>query len=302
MKQVHFTAVSTALSVVLLGSSLFTSPHVVAAEERGHWTLSYQQIKVDGFESTVGDLDIGETDTQSLNFEISYRITDRTTLYAGIPLVRKRYTGNFPHRPDTLVPARSDDFVDDGDYHTDFQDFLLGVSHVVYSEDLTVEPFLFYGLPSHDYAHFGHAAVGQNLWKLELGTRLTYKPPLSDFYFRFDPSYVFVEETLGTSIDHWKALAEVGYHFGGGRVGRLFVLTKQGDGLEFPDDFPPPRTTEAWYQHDRMVRHNYTNVGIGFDWSVGAKTSVSTSAFTMVQEEQVHILEYAFSVGISRSF
>ena len=269
---------------------------------RGHWSISYQQIRVDGFESSIGELDIGTTDTQTLNFEVSYRVGDRTTLHVGVPLVRKRYQGGGPHRPETIVPAKDDQFIDDGSYHTEFQDFLLGVSFLAYDGPIRIEPFLNYGLPSHDYPHFGHAAVGQNLWKLELGTRLTYRPALSDFYFRLDPSYVFVEKTLGVSINHWRAHGEIGYNFGNGMVGRVFVQTKQGDGLDFPDDFPPPRNTERWFQHDRMVKHNYTNAGVGVDWHFGGRTSVSASFFKMVQEEQVHILDYAFSVGISRSF
>lgn len=295
------------MSIRMLAGTLVVSSLVapaVFAESRGYWSLYYQQIKVHRMQIDTGEIDIGTVDTQSLNFELSYRVGEKTTLHFGVPLVRKRYRGPGPHRPDTIVPPKSDKFVDDGNYHMAFQDLLLGVSYrVLDSNRFLVEPFLNYGLPSHDYPHFGHAAVGQNLWRVEVGTQLVYRPAFSDFYFRLDPSYVFVEETLGVNINHWRAFAETGYFFGGGMVGRVFVMTKQGNGLGFPGDFEDTDpTSEKWFQHDRLVKHNYTNAGMGFDWQLGSKTLVGTSVFRTIQAEVVHKADWALNFGISRAF
>lgn len=252
----------------------------------------------------TGKVDIGTVDTQTLNLELAYRVGERTTLHFGIPLVRKRYKGPFPHRLDTIDPPKSDKFIDDGRYHVAFQDLLLGVSYrALEGNQFSVEPFLYYGLPSHDYPHFGHAAVGQNLWRLEVGTRLVYRPPFSDFYFRLDPSYVFMEKTLGVNINHWRAFLETGYFFGRGIVGRAFLMTKHGKGLGFPGDFEAgDRSSEQWFQHDRLVKHNYTNAGVGLDWYFGSRTQIGTAVFRTIQGDVVHLADWALNVGISRSF
>lgn len=290
-----------ALGFVALAS---LTPGLVAAEEnsRGVVSLSYQYIKVDGFESSVGKLDIGTTDTHTLFLEVDYELTDRVSVSVGIPFVTKRYQGDFPHLPDGIVPPKNDPLIDDGSYHTEFQDITFGVSYLLTTSPVVVEPFIVYGVPSNGYPQYGHAAVGQNLWHVQVGSSFTYFPPFSDFYFYFAPSYTFVEETLGESIDHWRLHAEVGYLFLPGFSGRIFALVKEGDGLEFPDDFPPPRNDEFWFQHDRTIKHNYVNLGVGVDWGFSDRSQLSLSAMTMVDEDQVHVMEYAFTVGMSRSF
>ncbi|MDH3640822.1 MAG: transporter [Gammaproteobacteria bacterium] len=290
-------------SLVMALSACIGCTSVAASEaDRGHIALSYQYIRVDGFESSIGELDIGTTDTHTFSVEVDYKLTDRVSVSVGVPLVTKRYRGGGPHVPSSIIPPQDDQFIDDGDYHTEVQDISFGVRYLLTTSPLTIEPFLFYGVPSHDYPHFAHAAVGQNLWRVEAGASFTYLPPLSDFYFRLAPSYTFMEETFGVSIDHWRVHGEVGYLLKPGVSARVFALVKEGDGLDFPEDFPPPRNTEFWFQHDRMVRHNYVNMGAGVDWQFSERTALSFSALTMVEAEQVHKMDYAFTVGLSRSF
>ncbi len=290
------------LQAALFFMSLALAPLGAAAESRGSWSLTYQQIKVSKIKVNVGEVDIGRVDTQTLDFSGAYRLTDRLSVYAGIPLVRKRYKGPMPHQPANIPGREDEEFIDDGDFHVEWQDFSLGLSWLAFeSIQFQVEPFVSYGIPSQDYQHFGNAAVGQNLWHLQLGTRFTYVPLFSDFYFRFDPSYTFVEETLGASVNHWRAHIEVGYWFSNTLSGRAFVMSKYGRGLEFPDDFPT-QTDENWFQHDRTIKHNYTNVGLGLEWLFNAKTRARTSVLRMVDADQIHVVDYAFSLGVTRSF
>ena len=122
-------------ALLLLPSAAFAEgPH------RGHWSISYQHIKVDGFESSIGELDIGTTDTHTLHFEVDYQLTERIALVAGIPLVRKKYEGGGPHVPTSINPPQDDKFIDDGDYHTEFQDFQFGVRYLLATDPLIVEP------------------------------------------------------------------------------------------------------------------------------------------------------------------
>lgn len=269
----------------------------------GHISVSYQYISVDSIKVSTGTIPIGPVDTHTLNFELDYNLTDKITLVAGIPFVRKRYQGPLPHDPLLLVPPRPEiENVDLGDWNTSFQDFHLGVRYLWKESPLIIEPFVFLGVPSHDYPFFGNAAVGQNLLKLDVGASFAYVPPISDAYYQLEIARVFVEETLGVSIDHWRVHAEAGYFFGPRITGRLFVLIKEGKGLDFPDDFPLRPTDERWYQHDRLIKHNYINVGAGLEWSMNDRYRLSTSVMTMTHAEMVHVMDYALNVGLSWSF
>lgn len=269
----------------------------------GHVSVGFQLIHIDGFESSVGLLPIGTVDTQSLNIEIDYYFTDRLSISVGIPFVSKRYQGSAPHDPLTLDPPRPNvENVDTGSWNRDFQDFHLGLRYRLRDGPFVVEPYAYLGVPSSDYPFFGHAAVGQGLLKFDVGSTLAWFPGLSDAYYQLDLGYVFVEETLDTSINHWLINAQAGYFFSEKISGRLFAQLKKGSGKTFPDDFPPPRNDENWYQHDRLVKHNYLNVGLGLDWSINSKYRLESSVLNMVWAEQVHKMEYAVSFVLSRSF
>jgi hypothetical protein len=273
------------------------------AIERGQISIGYQYIHVDGFKGTTGTLDIGTTDTHSINLEIDYALTDRWSVSAGIPWITKRYQGTAPHDPGAIVPAVDSKFIDNGNYHSDFQDFHFSVQYLALdTATWSLSPFAYYGLPSNNYTFFAHSAVGQNLWRLGVGVAIGYYPALSDFFFMLTPAYEFVEETQGTNIDNWRVDAEVGYFFSPRLSGRFFALLKEGNGLDFPDDFPPPRNDEWWYQHDRMIKHNYVNVGLGLDWQANPRSRLSMSVMKMAHADQVHVMKYTISVGLSRAF
>jgi hypothetical protein len=297
-------------SLALFGLTIFSAADQAPAADpesragHGHVSATYQYINVDGFQSSIGKLPIGSVDTHSLNLEVDYYLNDRITLLAGIPFVRKRYQGPGQHNPLLLAPPRPEiENVDQGNWNTDFQDFHLGIQYLAFdSPTWRIQPYAFLGVPSNDYPFFGHAAVGQQVLKFDVGSSVSWYPPISDAYYRLNLGYVFVEKTLGVNINHWLVGAEAGYFFSPRITGRVFVLLKRGHGLTFPDDFPLPRTDERWYQHDRMVKHNYMNVGLGLDWSLNEKYRLTTSLLTMTWAQQVHVMRYAVNVGITRSF
>jgi hypothetical protein len=269
----------------------------------GHASVGYQYISVDGFESSIGTLDVGTTDTHAFVFDLEYNVTDRLALNVGLPLVMKRYQGPLPHRVSGLDPPNDTaPFIDDGRYHTRWQDFHFGARYLAKSGSLQIEPYVGLEIPSNEYPFYALAAVGQNVNKLEIGTSFTYVPPISDAFFRLVIGHVFVEETLGVNIDHWRVRGGAGYFFAPRLSGRAFFLLKEGNGLIFPDDFPPPRTDEHWYQHDRMVRHNYMNIGVGLDYAFNEKYAVSLSVMTMAWAEQILVMKYATNVSVIRSF
>jgi len=271
----------------------------------GEVSLTFQYVSVDGFEGNLGDVPVGEVETQVLAVDIDYHVTDRLTLVAGIPYVRERYLGPFDHDPLALDPPRTDvPNIDTGDWNTDFQDFHFGLRYLLRESRIRIEPFVIAGVPSNDYPFFGHAAIGRNRAQLDVGSSFIYRPPISDAWYGLEVSYVFVERTLGASVNHWNVNVEAGYFFSRNLSGRAFVMYREGSGLNFPNDFPPPaeRTGEMWYQHDRLVKHNFTNVGLGADLRLNDRYRLSTSVLTMLRATQIHDVEYAISLTLSRSF
>ena len=273
------------------------------AAGKGSVSIAYQNISVNKFNTGVRDVDIGEVLTHSLYVEINYALTDRWQITAGLPFIKKRYVGPGQHDPLTLDPPRPYvPFLDDGSYHSDFQDFFVGINYLWRTDPVIVEPFVNLYIPSNNYPHFAQAAVGQNLFKLEVGVDLTKYMPFSYWYYRVGTSYTFAEKTLGVSVNHFRLDGEMGYFFTQSFSANLFVQSKFGEG-DPAGIFPPSmRTDERWYQHDRTTKHNFANVGIGADWFFADKYQLYGSAFTTVWGDAVHLVDLAWSIGMSRYF
>lgn len=290
----------------LSATMLAMSP--LAAEEsskagHGSLALTYQLIHADGLEATTGFIPIGVTDTQTFNVEVEYYLSDKFSVVAGIPYVRKRYKGPVQHDPLLLDPPRPDvPNVDQGDWNSDFQDFHFGVRYSLRDGRFSIDTFALVDAPSNDYPFFGNAAVGQRLHKLELGSQFRWLPGLSNAYYRADVAYVFVEKTLGVNVNHWKLTGEVGYFLNDRLSGSVIAQFKDGPGLEFPDNFPPPRTDEKWYQHDRLVKHSYLNVGASMTWLINDRYALSGAYLTQAWGKVVHKMEYLLSVSITWMF
>lgn len=299
----------TRVSILLLAASFAFAPAANAATDsragHGQFSTTFQYIRVDGFAGSLGNVPLGEVHTQVIGLHFDYHLTERLTLVAGLPYVRERYVGPFDHDPLALDPPRPDEpNVDLGDWNTGFQDFHFGVRYLLKDAPLMIEPFILAGIPSNSYPFFGHAAIGRNRDQLEVGSNFVFRPLFSDAWYRLEVGYVFVEKTMGVDINHFNVNAEAGYFMSPQLAGRVFVMHREGNGLDFPTDFPPPpqRTDEMWFQHDRLVKHNFTNAGIGLDWRLDDRYTVSSSLFTMLRADQVHDVEYAVDVTLTLSF
>lgn len=269
----------------------------------GSIAVAYQSIEVNQFDTSVSEVDIGEVQTHSVYVELSYAITDRWVISAGVPYLKKKYDGPARHDPLTLDPPRPEvAYLDDGNYHSNWQDFVLGASYRWIDSSVIVEPFVNLYIPTHDYPHFAQAAVGQNLWKVEVGVDLTKYMPFSDWFYRGGVSYTVVEKTLGVSVNHFRVRGEAGYFFTQQLSASAFVLGKFGDGQDATEFPPSARTDEAWYQHDRTTRHNYVNVGLGGDWYINDDYMLSVSALKSVWGRSVHLVNLAWTVGLTRYF
>lgn len=291
-----FSGPALAQNEVLIAEDLYAKGH-------GSVSLTFQMIEVSNFNNSVQDVDIGSVSTRSAYLELEYALAERWLLTVGVPYVKKRYDGPAKHDPLKLVPPRPDvAFLDDGRYHSSLQDFVIGMRYLLDTEPLLLQPFVVAYVPTHDYPHFAQAAVGQNLWRFEVGLEATHYLPFSDWYYRLAGSYTFVEETLGINVNHFRLHGELGYFLKPEFSLNIFFHGKDGRGDDATTFPPSKRFDERWYQHDRTARHAYLNVGLGGDWLFSDKYQLTASAFTSVWGETVHLVDWAASLGITRYF
>ena len=136
--------------------------------------------------------------------DLSYAVTDRFTVRAGIPFVVTKYTGAFPH----VMPER--DTIDDGTWNGTFQDFNFEARFMATTRGLVVTPFASLSQPSHAYEFMGHSAAGKDLKQVTAGVSLGHLV-LSKGYAQARLSYTVPEKAAGISHNRFQADLELGY-------------------------------------------------------------------------------------------
>ena len=100
------------------------------------------------------------TDTQALIWHVEYGLTDKIAVHASLPYMFGRYQGANPH---TFGHDLQPSDLDDGTYHSAFQDFYFGVRYgVVQSPGLAIAPFVEAVVPSHRYETLAQSAAGRD--------------------------------------------------------------------------------------------------------------------------------------------
>ena len=312
------------------GSGFIPGPAYGQEQRRGDASirLEYQFIRTGAFHSQDIEFDYWTTDSQVALLSGDYAISDRWTVFAALPYVRKRF--NPDPKPDTPPFFRNGDphnpndpywvefvppdkrFWDDGDYHGALQDFSIGVSYRVRKGPLTLGPYVSYGVPASDYPFFAKAAIGTNLWNVSVGTSFSYVPYFSDWHFGGNVAYVFSEEPLGVNVDFWLAQLSAGYWFRSNFSAHAFLSLKYvRDGLSLlspvfsngdPFNYPEAFDTEEWWQHDRLIGNRNLNAGFGFDYFFNSEWKVSGSGFQSVWTEESNEVDFAFTLGVTRFF
>jgi len=284
---------------------------------KGHGSISigYQNTLVNGRLDDAGSsVAIGSVRIQSIYLGLDYFFADRWSIHAGLPFIESRYRGMRPHCPTAMPPQcqppqpvlsrphPESQFLDDGDFHGTWQDWTLGVSYYTNIGNYYITPSITALIPSHDYTFFAQAAVGQNLNKLAVGIALAHQFDFTEIYYSVGYAYVFAERTLGVSINHSRIDLELGYFLSPRLSVRLFSLSKFGGGLKQSELMTDNRTNEVWYHHDQISSHEYANLGLGVDYSLGDKYTLSASVQTLVWGRNVYNFKYSADLRLSREF
>lgn len=280
----------------------------IGAEERephrGRVSLAYQFQDTKGLITADGSIrGSTTTDMHSLRLGVDYRLNDRWEVHASVPFMRKRSSGGpGAHRLDILtVPHPEASFLDDGNFHSGWQDWAFAASRRGTWRGFEVVPKATLYWPTHDYSHFGNAAIGQNQKKLNLGVDLTRRIGFSNFYCSFGYSYELVEQTLDIGLNKHHLRASLGYFFSPRLSGRVFVNARDSQGRSTAQ-FGTDRTSEFWYQHDRLSRHDYVIGGLAATWQATDLYTVTLTGVGLLRGRNVHNLRSAYEIQISRSF
>lgn len=248
----------------------------------------------------------GEARSEGLLFGLDYGLSERWSLSASIPIIRKRYRGPAPHIPALLDPPNNTaPFIDDGDYHGGWQDFRLGLHYTTMARGFLLTPYVVAHIPSRNYPHFGQAAIGQNRDKLQVGVGIGRVMETRPFFYRLDVSRNFVERTLGRNVDHTIYDLSLGWFARDRLALSVFGRKKTGNGVE-PTDFAffgrPPFRGEAWYQHDRLFPHEYEMLGVALEWSINDRYGLGVAVSQMAGGNYVQRIDSATQVTLTRYF
>ena len=287
--------------------------------------VEYQNIRTGAYTGEVFVADYWKTDSHVAIVSGDYAISERWTVYAALPYVSRKFVATGPdlvgtgpgdpHNPNqdywvNFVPPDKR-FHDDGDYHGALQDLSFGVMYqAVDGPAWTVSPYLGYAFPATNYPFFAKAAIGKNLWTIPVGVNISYTPYFSDWHFQGNFAYVFSEEPLGVNVDFTTFYGSAGYWFKPNFSMNLFVAAKYLMGgllidFDFTDNpfiYPVGYDTIEWWMHDRLIRHQAVNVGVGFDYFLNENYQLSGTYFQSTLADQTVEIERAFTFALTRFF
>ena len=288
----------------LLAAALL--PLAQAAEGgRNYLSIEMQYVEQKNYRDSSGKkISLGGTlVARTIQFDWYHDINDQWTVSLGVPWVSKKYSGPIAHDPLALdTPRPNREFYDDGEYHNAFANIEAGVYRHFSYRDIHLSPFILLEIPSHNYDIFGLAAPGDGLKKLGVGLQAGSPIGFTNFYLRGEYMYMFAETAPGgVNVDHHRFQAEVGYFFNEQWTARVFALGRIGNGLDFPEDYPS-LTDDIFYYHDQTMSHEFVNVGVGVEYRINSKYSLSSWTQQLIDGKNSNTTEQALYLQLGISF
>jgi hypothetical protein len=243
-------------------------------------------------------LDVGHIRTETLLVDVTYGLTDKVAITAGIPWVASKYTGAFPHPLADLTGVTP---LDDGTYHQTLQDFRVDVRYNITRKGLVLTPFIGSIVPSHDYTYFAHTAPGRDLNELQLGVSAArmLDSLVPGLFVQGSYSYEVTEKVLDIPHNRSNISLEVGY-FVTPKV-RLLALGT-GQLTHGGVDAPSPTDNLLFPQHDRITRDEFINAGGGAAYSLSENVDLFGSVIHTLVARNIHAIHRGLSLGLSWSF
>jgi hypothetical protein len=296
----------------------FDAPGDQPAVGHGHISIGLQGARTQGLVSGTGEVfnEALTTDVRSMTLGIEYWLGEQWSLHASLPFISKRALNDTGLHDQTrlVVPRPESTFIDDGQFHSAWQDWQLGLAFHRSLGRFDIDSHAVFTYPSHDYIFFASAPVGQGLKKLRIGADVSQRIGQSNLHYSVGYSYEFVERIKDIPVggvqygnintDNQYLRLSAWYDFSPQLSVRVFGNRRTGKGLVNSEvrSIDPFLRSELWYQHDRLLQYNYAIAGLGSTWDFNDQWSVSASAATMVWVRVNHDMKYAYELQLLRRF
>ena len=209
-----------------------------------------------GVDYQTNSLDFGRVQSHALLMAGDIGLTDRLTASASLALISPRYRGAFPHPG----PA------DDGQFHTTLQDLQVGARFMLSKDPWAFTPFTVFTTPVADYEVLAHAAQGQHLKQLEMGTsvgRILAAGGVAKGYLQGLYGYSVVESVVhDVSLNRSRASFEAGWFLGRFTLQGSTTWRRVHGGFEWSDI--------AFGTHEHFAGHDQSAAIRDWRWGAGA--------------------------------
>lgn len=249
-------------------------------------------------------VDAGHIRSKTLLVDVTYGVTDKLAISFGVPWVAARYNGSNPHPLSLTNPTPNP--IDDGTYHSTFQDFRFDVRYNITRRGVVLTPFIGTALPSHDYTYFAHAAPGRNLRELQLGVSAAklLDVVLPGLFVQGRYAYGITEKVADISHNRSVMDLEVGY-FVTPKLRLLALSTGQlkHGGVDVVRGVAArAQLGSLWVYHDQVDRLNILTVGAGAAYALNDKVDLFGSMVRTVAQRNGHIMDRGLALGLSWGF
>ena len=252
--------------------------------------LTFQRSEFPGHLLDRGEKDpIGDSYSRTLNLELEYSVSDRFAIAVGIPYAATK-NGEDPS------PVAGRTGIDDGQWHSTWQDWRLTARYNILSDPIVLTPFVRLVIPSHRYETRAEAAPGRDLneliFGLNAGRLLTVIP---NAYVHAQIAYAFVDELEGVSTDRINGSLSLGYFLTPAlslSVSGIFQNTYGGLSVDYlfnPEGLPNPDVPAVeFFEHDRLLAEDNVRLGVGASYALGPSWSVNAGYATVVDGSATH--------------
>ena len=243
----------------------------VPARGEGSVSVTFQNYDVAGHFDAQGNKNAnGSTESHALVTEVDYGVTDSLGLTVSLPFIASKYTGPPSYFVGTHLTFPGP--LDDGTYHTAFQDLRIEVRRLMWAGPVALAPFVGGSVPTHDYQTVGEAVPGRHRRDLQFGTNAgaDLDRLVSGLYVQGRYAYGIAERVNNFSFTRSNINLEGGYAI----VSRVVIrglmdqqIRHRGPALD--------ELAADWVDHDRFIAPSYVNLGGGISVSVTRSTDIS---------------------------
>jgi opacity protein-like surface antigen len=252
------------------------------------------------FATTPGD--IGHIWSKTMLLDVTYGLTDKVAISFSLPWITSKYEGTFPHpiTPDFSQASP----LDDGRYHSAFQDLRFDIRYNVTKKGMVLTPFIGTATPSHDYGYYGHTVVGKDLNEMQVGLSgaKMLDAILPGLFVQGRYAYTIAEKVIDISHNRSNIDLETGY-FITPKLRVLALGTGQvtHGGLDF--SITAPLDNYALFQyHDQISRENFLTLGGGAAYSLTENFDLFSSMIHTVTARNGHAIDRGLTIGLTWSF